>query len=222
MNRSSMLRNVLRSFFDRYPAFGWKYRHLFDRKWAEKYASTEALNHPHRDLIVQAMKRFEPFNDVLEIGCGAGANLLRIGLEYPEARLAGIDISSVAIEEARKLVKGQKHWFDNSDARDLALIRVHEFDVILSDAFLMYLAPAKFEKLVERMKEMARVGILMCEWHDPSGPFKDSNWVYDYEKYFPGCWLWPITEEIWPDDRWIKYGYLIGWNKPKTVLNSAA
>jgi S-adenosylmethionine-diacylgycerolhomoserine-N-methlytransferase len=39
---------------------------------------------------------------VLEIGCGTGRNMARVGALYPDCALYGVDISTVMLEEARK------------------------------------------------------------------------------------------------------------------------
>lgn len=47
-----------------------------------------------------------PGERLLEIGCGVGAVLAQIGLEHPEARLSGIDISPEQIEAAQQYLNG--------------------------------------------------------------------------------------------------------------------
>ncbi len=39
---------------------------------------------------------------VLELGCAAGNNILPIALNYPNAKVVGIDLSEVQIKQAKK------------------------------------------------------------------------------------------------------------------------
>ena len=43
--------------------------------WIDEYVAS--ASHPHRALILNALERFE-FNSLLEVGCNAGPNLMRI------------------------------------------------------------------------------------------------------------------------------------------------
>src|ERR1700723_3223859 len=43
---------------------------------------------------------------ILEIGCGTGRNLIRAAQRYRSARLYGVDISSVMLEQAQHSVTG--------------------------------------------------------------------------------------------------------------------
>ena len=42
---------------------------------------------------------------VLEVGCGAGANIISLALLYPHARFKGIDESGNAIKQARSTAR---------------------------------------------------------------------------------------------------------------------
>jgi S-adenosylmethionine-diacylgycerolhomoserine-N-methlytransferase len=87
-----------------------------------------------RDELVQ---RLAPpaGGSVLEIGCGTGRNLARVGALYPGRTLYGVDISSVMLEEARKtLARGglsQRAWVAQADAANFDATRlfgVAQFD----------------------------------------------------------------------------------------------
>ena len=76
-----------------------------DRKidWSKHYTAT--WNHPHRQLIVDVLRRIR-FESLWEIGCGSGPNILKIVKELPAKQLGGSDVNKDAIELARKTFKG--------------------------------------------------------------------------------------------------------------------
>ncbi len=58
---------------------------------------------------------------VLDLGCGAGAWLLRLAAVAPGAHLVGVDISGIALQEARSTadrlgVGGRIHWLEGDAA----------------------------------------------------------------------------------------------------------
>src|SRR3990167_8019507 len=81
----------------------WKKRKI---DWNKEYLAT--WNHPHRNVISSTLKQL-PWAALLEVGCGAGANLLNIIKRINEPLLAegkqgkmlgGIDINPDAIKAA--------------------------------------------------------------------------------------------------------------------------
>ena len=74
----------------------WKERRI---DWVHHYWSPE---HSHRKIIIDILKE-NPVKNVLEIGCGVGANLYNIKKEFSGTRIAGCDISEDAIATANKI-----------------------------------------------------------------------------------------------------------------------
>jgi len=57
------------------------------------------------ELIRQAAARCYP-NDILEVGCGTGKNLLHLGRLFPEAQLWGLDLSPHMLARTRRKLRG--------------------------------------------------------------------------------------------------------------------
>jgi len=57
------------------------------------------------ELIRQAAARCYP-NDILEVGCGTGKNLLHLGRLFPEAQLWGLDLSPHMLARTRQKLRG--------------------------------------------------------------------------------------------------------------------
>lgn len=190
--------------------------------------------HSHRDYLIKLLKTCR-FSSILEIGCGCGSNLYRIKKEFPNVRVAGCDINEDAIRIAIKKFKNEfspdkfeKKTIDGTSEIDLRVGEVsaipfngRSFDIILTDAMLIYVTP---DKMARALREIRRVGdgggkVIMVEYHSKSflkrlvvRLFSRYN-SYDYEKllaknYFKGIKLFKITDKVWSDN-WVEHGYFI-------------
>ena len=61
------------------------------------------MNREHGPLRVWGFSHIAVGRSVLDVGCGGGAALAELAERYPEARLAGCDVSPLAIETASAL-----------------------------------------------------------------------------------------------------------------------
>src|SRR5215203_5781572 len=66
-----------------------------------------AQTHPDRLATVAVLHGLEPPDPfharVLEVGCGAGGNLMAMATATPGIRAVGVDLATVAIEEGREV-----------------------------------------------------------------------------------------------------------------------
>jgi len=199
----------------------WKDRKI---NWAEHYTAT--WNHPHREIIMQALLSF-PWFSLWEVGVASGPNLIRIIKELPGRQLGGSDVNADAIEEARKTFVGGK--FQVGSVEDI-LLSDKSVDVMLSDATLIYIDPSKIDKAIKEMIRATRGHLVLCEFHSTSLwkrwllRLKTGYNAYDYQKllekhgaydiqkvkippaYWPGCK---------PGDGWHDFGYVIMCKLPK-------
>lgn len=203
-------RGILKS--TRYWRNYWKKRQL---DWVQSYMTPD---HPHRQIIVNKLKGFN-FRSVLEVGCGAGANLVKIKQSFPWADVGGVDWNAEAIETAKKYLP-LASVLQVGEAADI-YISSKGADLILSDMCYIYLDKKNFRKALIEVKRVARMGIILCEFHH-------SNWVmrkllkwasgynaYNYETElkragFNDIELYKLTEQDWPGGEPQKsYGYVI-------------
>jgi ubiquinone/menaquinone biosynthesis C-methylase UbiE len=109
--------------------------------------------------IVRAYDQFlqqrVPGKSVLDYGCGNGSNVERLAQMKP-AFLSGIDISSVAIEQARQkaLRCSLKAEFSVMDAQNLVFPN-ETFDVVLGGAILHHL---DLEKALSTIRRVLKTG----------------------------------------------------------------
>lgn len=189
----------------------WKERKI---DWAAHYLAT--WDHPHRKLIMYALKQFTWFS-LWEVGCGPGPNLVRITKELPGRQLGGSDINEDAIELAKKTFVGGNFRCEASE--DL-LLSDNSVDVVLSDAHLIYYGPQQIKKVLKEMIRVSRSTIVLCEYQEKKWwkrlmiRLKTGYNAHNYPALLEelGCHsvrLIKIPKEYWPDTMWGTYGHII-------------
>jgi ubiquinone/menaquinone biosynthesis C-methylase UbiE len=170
--------------------------------WERAYFTPE---HPHRDLIIAALEGMR-FGSVLEIGCGAGANLWRIKQRFPRAEIGGIDLNEKALEVAREKLGPLAH-LDVGSAEKI-FMSDKSADVVITDACLLYLGGRHFRKALKEIRRVARNNVVFCEWH--SSRFKDKlaawirfgNFVHDYKGAMEDAGFYDIQPYNIPEKYW--------------------
>lgn len=214
----------------------------WEREWAEAHLSRrndwggegkdvirsywDSTEHPHRRFLIDRICQFSP-GRILEVGCNCGPNLYLLARRLPGAQLYGIDVNTVAIDKGRR-------WFSESGidnvslsvgkADDLGQFQDKSFDVVFTDALLIYIGPDKIRKVVEEMLRVARRGLLLTEWHVFEHENSDRNglgvhhcglWKRDYtallSRYLPAenVVITRITSDVWPDRNWQTVGAFV-------------
>ncbi len=197
---------------------------FLENYWQRKeFNDFSGVNHPHRSFLIEKIANLQPFLNILEIGCGYALNLYLLAKKFPQAKFTGIDINQKAIEAGKKLLK--KERIKNVEllvgkADKLNNFPEKNFDVVFTDAVLMYIGPDKIKGIIREILRIAKKGIILVEWHTPNQKkdIYDAHigvWKRDYvsllKEFFPKekIILSKITPEIWPDQNWQKWGYII-------------
>jgi len=201
----------------KYNELVWRFRHIYKRGWAEGYI--ESFSHAHRHLLVGKISTNAPFTDVLEIGCATGPNLYLLARRFPDAHFVGIDINPEAIRQGNRFFKQQ-------DIRNVSLFvgkadklerfPDKSFDIVLTDAVLMYIGPDKIKKVVAEIQRITRKAIILVEHHSEQesalGSCNERWWLRNYTKLFQpfshSINATKIPSEIWGGN-WGKFGYII-------------
>lgn len=211
----------------------WKERKI---DWAEHYLAT--WDHPHRQLIAWLLETI-PWMSLWEVGCGPGANLVKIFKSFPgkQMTLGGSDVSEDAIALAKATfiqestdvhgVKVQKSAGKfHCESADNIFLSDDAVDVTLADATLIYVGPRKIHKTLAEMVRVTRNHIILCEFHGTS--WWRRWWLrlttgynaYNYQELLErhGCYnikLYKIPPECWAGFPWQPWGYLIIANVTK-------
>ncbi|MGA2767886.1 MAG: class I SAM-dependent methyltransferase [Candidatus Bathyarchaeia archaeon] len=143
----------------------WSNRHLQDESWIEGY--WKSRNHPHRSFITETIQKFSPIHSVLEIGCASGPNLYRIARKFPCADVRGIDINPMAVQLGNEWFRQEglsNVELEVGKAQNLKRFRDKSFDVVLTDAVLIYVPPDEIRQVAREMLRIGRV-LVLNEWH---------------------------------------------------------
>ena len=183
-----------------------------------KHAKTEgylaSINHSHRRMLLEIIKKYNP-QSVLEIGCSGGTNLYLIGKELPACKIFGTDINQRAVEVGKKLF-GKQKMESNLLVADIEKQPFPDknFDIVLTDAVLIYVGPDRIKRVVDEMKRLAKKAIIMVERHNDgdsaSGKWYENICRRNYKKLFMGhkTIFTKIPSEIWGGD-WGRDGCII-------------
>jgi ubiquinone/menaquinone biosynthesis C-methylase UbiE len=224
--KKPLLRNLLKAgYYKFFPSntlahkLFWKYRFAVSKLKIDEAVVFSAQNHPHRLEIISELKKFPGVNSVLELGSSWGVNLLLIRKEFPDMRFLGVDISKEMVDAGNEYFRGK--IISNIDLihRDMTSLEVfkdNEFDLIISDASLIYIDKNSIQHLAEEMCRVARYGLILVEFdddsQDPFGNVFQSNWVRDYSTVFHQFSgridKRRFNEKVWPG-KWAQMGKII-------------
>jgi len=183
--------------------------------------------HAHRAFVMEAIAEYSP-TSVLEIGCNCGPNLYLAARRFEDARIAGIDINPAAVEKGRELLAAEGITgveLSVGRADDLGRFQDREFDVVLTDAVLLYVGPDRIDRVMREMLRVARRAVVLSEWHwfdrpahkDPQGLgiVRRGCWQRDYlallRRYEAPeqVTITRFPQGAWDDRQWQRYGAVV-------------
>lgn len=195
----------------------WINRPLTDdrRDWNEQKENWvadywESKTHPHRVLVLDAVKKLNP-ESLLELGANCGPNLALVHELLPGCELIGIDVNADAVGLAEKNLPAAK--MRKGDHNLLTSYPDKSVDVILADAVLIYIPKEEIEFVLDNMTRIACKGIVLIEW-EGNYELKDGHWSYPYKQMLESRGLVvekrKITKEEWPNrsGNWERNGYV--------------
>ena len=177
--------------------------------WIEDYILS--TDHPHRQLIVDALKELPIPVGILEMGCNAGPNLMNLRAEFPETQLAGFDVSEQAIEKAKEFLPNV--ILKVGDLRNIPF-EDKSFDVGIADASLMYISPKEINQALDEIDRVIRKTLVIVERVSEKEENNGYIWSRNYPKLLEkrGYQVKTIKldENTWPHSRgWQEKGFVI-------------
>ena len=165
----------------------WRFRHFFDKSWAENYI-IENADHPSKQLLIEIITKYTPLKSVLEVGCASGPNLYALSKKFPDARFFGIDISKKAIRVGTAWISDKKikniELFEGK-ADELGRFPDKSVDIILSVAMLIYVGPDKIDRVIEEMIRVTRKAVILIEWNsEKEYSYEFDHWAYNWKALF--------------------------------------
>ncbi len=194
-----------RNYTTKQHADWWKNRKI---DWKTQYLDT--YNHPHRKAILYFLNQIK-WNNLIEVGCGSGPNLVNIVNTFPGKYLAGVDVNKDALDLAKQVFirTNPSLHFSQSPVDDI-LISDKNTEVLLSDMVYIYVGPRKIKKCIQEMKRLTRDYVLLCEfshtnwfkrmWLFFTMGYHSYNWKSILKKNdFYDILEYRITKDDWPD-----------------------
>ena len=134
-----------------------------------------------RARLAKAIKSIKNKKTVLEIGCGAGFVLNFLADNLRASSLSGVDISTIAIEQARK--NFPKHNFMVGDIGSSKFVAEQKYDLVIFNQILWYILE-NLETAVFNAHKLLRPGghFLIC-----NGYLKKQRYGVDIVDGFNGC-----------------------------------
>lgn len=199
----------------------WKFKYIVNaNKYTPKFE--QLIKMPHRKLLVEIIMNYKNWNSCLEIGCGKAPNLFLLSQKDNKKNLYGADISQSVINQNKKNILLKKINFFQSS---LFAVADKNYDIILSDAVLMYSPPSKIKSTLEKLIMAAKSIIIINTFHiktiENNEPwiYLGGSWAYDFEKLLidiPCKYsIKKHPENLYSDHNWIKYGHIITITKVK-------
>ncbi|WP_027417813.1 class I SAM-dependent methyltransferase [Aneurinibacillus terranovensis] len=121
-----------------------------------KLANQSLAKWRHRDLTMQFISAFQMLlggNRVLDLGCGAGHDALR--LKRYDLQVQGLDISEVMLEQAKQQVSGVE--FIQGDFRSIPT-EEGLYDGVWANASLIYLTKDDLQKALDEVYRVLKTG----------------------------------------------------------------
>jgi len=228
LKRSPKIYNLVKKGYSTFHNSCYKLKfHLFGTKFEEKYWINKkddirdcwkSINHPHRNFLMEKICKFSPSN-ILEVGSSCGPNLRLLAKKFPNAKIVGIDVNPVAVKRGNELfaqqdVSNVKLLFGK--AYELEQFRDESFDVVFTDAVLIYIGPDKIRKAIEEMLRVTNQALILLEWHSKSNPLGVyvGHWMRDYatllKEFIPEnkIRITKLPGGLWGGN-WQKYGAVI-------------
>jgi ubiquinone/menaquinone biosynthesis C-methylase UbiE len=190
-------------------------------EWIRGY--WDSRDHSHRQFLLEHITKFSPVSSILEIGCNCGPNLYLLARKFPNVEIVGIDINPAAIQKGNE-------WFTQEGIRNVKLLvgkadeleqfEDKRFDIVFTDAVLIYIGPDKIKEVIKGVLRIARKALILFEYHsfgcaaDPRGVYV-GHWMRDYaallKEFVPQeiIHIAKMPEELWADKYWQKYGGVV-------------
>ena len=119
----------------------------------------------HRWISAWGLQRLDGIEakDIIELGCGSGANVARLLEKYPSSHLTGVDYSAEAVAHARKKLAGQIAAGRCKVVQaDVSALPLPDGTFDLATAFeTVYFWPGPLESFREVHRVLAPSGIFM-------------------------------------------------------------
>ena len=126
--------------------------------------NSHSLLQSNIDFFKKSLRKSEPLEQVLELGCNIGMNLKALNAIMPETRLTGVDVNAKAVEAARKTLKA--NIFESTIIQPLTFQQ--KFDLVFTKTVLIHIHPQHLKDVYENLFSLSSRYVLVAEYYNPS------------------------------------------------------
>lgn len=186
----------------------------------------DGREHPSKQFLTERIAALSPINSILEIGCASGPNLYLLAKKLPHTHIVGIDINEEAVAYGNAQFVKEKILNVEllvGKADELKQYQDKAFDIVFTNALLIYIGPDKIKEVIKEMIRITRKALVLMELHsfqsgkkdDGRGSYYGGNWVRDYAallgQFVPRekIRISKIPEHVWPVEPWRQLGVVV-------------
>jgi ubiquinone/menaquinone biosynthesis C-methylase UbiE len=159
----------------------WKYVRLLRKDLKNICSNEEQI---HRKFLINLILKKKNIKKILELGCGDAVNLKMIAKKNQFIDLYGIDINKTVIKRAISVIN--KFNFNIKlicgNMKNLEKYKNNEFDLVFTDAALMYVDSSNIYKILNEIFRVSRSKVFICEQHTDGTHFYNDKWVHNYKE----------------------------------------
>jgi ubiquinone/menaquinone biosynthesis C-methylase UbiE len=158
----------------------WKFIHLFKYRWSTIFLETRSS--PHRQHLINLILKNKKIKKILELGCGDGVNLRIISKKNKLLELHGVDINRYNVmsgfQSNRKLNLNIN--FYQANIKKLKMFEDNKFDIVFTDAALMYISNNNIKQTIEEAIRVSRKKRYFFEMNTSGKSFYHDKWIHNY------------------------------------------
>jgi ubiquinone/menaquinone biosynthesis C-methylase UbiE len=146
------------------------------------------------EVLVGYLKSIQPFQTVLEIGCGFGriSNLILSNFPAIEEYVA-TDMSPDQLESAKSSVKSHKIRFIESDIQSLQLD--NKYDLVIAVSVLLHILSSEINQAITKMVSLSKKHVINVDYYEEGKVRRVAphNFMHPYEAIYKSL---PSVESV--------------------------
>jgi len=152
------------------------------------------------ELIRQAAARCYP-NDILEVGCGTGKNLLHLGRLFPEAQLWGLDLSPHMLARTRRKLRGLRQRITLVQAAYDQPLAPGRYGLVVFSYALSMFNPGWETAILTARRDLSPGSLIaVVDFHD--SPFQSFKRWMGFNHVRLDAHLLPRLRGLFPSGQW--------------------
>ena len=133
--------------------------------WFFRTSKYELKKYEHQNIIIK--DNISEVKTILEIGCAEGTHTNLLQNDFPKANIDAVDISTTAIERARKgLINKRVSFYSDDIVTFLKSVENKKYDVIVASEMIYYLGDRlnriDFSNFISRMLSTLNFEGIIC------------------------------------------------------------